>query len=89
TWANSIWEPVLYILEKLHLKMPEGDHNWESRRAVLGYLKRHRFHIIEEGTRCIIPADLPAAGWINRSFHGVPGLKRLGLIRYIHAQLSA
>jgi len=86
TWANTLWEPVLYLLEKLKMKMPEGDHNWESRRAVLHYLKRHGFRIEDEGTRCLIPAKFPGAEWINHSFYRIPGVRRLGLIRYIAAR---
>lgn len=86
TWANALWEPILYTLEKLHLKMPEGDHNWENRKTVLRYLSQNGFDILDEGTRCLIPARVPGADWVNRSFHRHSLLRGLGLIRYIRAR---
>jgi len=86
TWANSLWEPILNILEKLKMKMPEGAHNWENRKTVLSYLSDSNFQILEEGTRCLIPAKLPLADKINSTVIKMPGFKHLGLIRYIKAK---
>ena len=88
TWANRIWEPILHFLEKMKLKMPEGDHNWESRKTVLKMLHNNGFEILEEGTRCLIPAKLPFSDLINSYYFHTPLLKRAGLIRYIKALLT-
>ncbi len=86
TWANSFWSPLLHTLEWLKLKMPEGDHQWESLEAVLSKLQHNNFTILCEGTRCLIPAHLPLADRINAHFHRYPIIQRWGLIRYIVAQ---
>lgn len=85
TWANSIWEPILHFLEMFKLKMPEGEHNWESRKTVIELLRRNCFQIVEEGTRCLIPAKLPFSDFINRFYRQIPLLKRAGLIRFVKA----
>ncbi|MCD4652670.1 class I SAM-dependent methyltransferase [bacterium] len=89
TWANSLWEPILHILEKLKMKMPEGAHNWENRKTVISYLKEAGFKIEEEGTRCLIPARLPFADKINKNLIKLPIIRHLGLIRYIKAERNA
>lgn len=85
TWANKIWEPVLHLLEWMNLKMPEGEHNWESRNSVLKLLLNSGFDILEEGTRCLIPARIPLSDRINCVFFHIPVLKNAGLIRFIKA----
>ncbi|MBN1879440.1 class I SAM-dependent methyltransferase [bacterium] len=89
TWANSLWEPILYILEKCHLKMPEGDHNWEPVGNIIKKFEEHGFNVIHTGTRCLIPAGIPLADSVNRHFINVPILKSLGLIRFIVAEKTA
>lgn len=86
TWANSLWEPILHILEKLKMKMPEGVHNWESRDTVVQYLEKHDLTVVNEGTRCLIPASVPLADRINNSIAPLPLFNRLGLIRFIEAR---
>jgi 2-polyprenyl-3-methyl-5-hydroxy-6-metoxy-1,4-benzoquinol methylase len=88
TWANTIWEPVLHLLERMNLKMPEGDHNWESRTSVLKLLQDRGFKVLNVGTRCLIPAKLPLSDRINRRFHRIPILKNAGLICFIKAALK-
>ncbi|MBN1295973.1 methyltransferase domain-containing protein [bacterium] len=85
TWANALWEPILHVLEALHMKMPEGEHKWEDRRTVSALLTHNGFGIEQEGTRCLIPADFPGADVVNRLFISIPGIRRLGLIQYIVA----
>lgn len=86
TWANSLWEPILHLLEALKMKMPEGAHNWDNRTTVARYLQHAQLTIVTQGTRCIVPANIPGANWMNSVFYRVPGLKNLGLIRYIVAR---
>jgi 2-polyprenyl-3-methyl-5-hydroxy-6-metoxy-1,4-benzoquinol methylase len=89
TWANSYWEPILHFLEWLKLKMPEGEHNWAPAKSVIKMLKKYHFEIVAEGTRCLIPARLVFADTVNEKFYRIPGLKSLGLIRYIKAERSS
>lgn len=79
--ANPAWAPVLYVAERLRLKMPEGDHEWRSRTDLRS--AAHRAGLRERSfTRSLImPKDVPGlrsldtAGWTR-------GLRqRLGLIQ--------
>lgn len=89
TWANNLWEPLLIVLERLRMKMPEGDHNWETFSTVQTMLKANNFKILKTGTRCIVPARIPFADFINRRFIELPVIRRLGLIRYVLAEKNA
>lgn len=43
--ANPIWEPLLIIMEKLNLKMPEGPHLRISEKELIFYLNKHHLSI--------------------------------------------
>ncbi len=84
TWANSIWKPILDLLEILKLKMPEGPHNWLKRSELLRLIENLDFTVVKEGTKCLIPAKIPfLSDFINKVFLKIPLLNRLGLIRYL------
>lgn len=85
TWANHLWAPVLHVLERLKMKMPEGPHVWEPGSTVVSRLISAGFAIESTGTRCLIPAAIPGADWINRNGIRLPLLEKLGLIRFIVA----
>ncbi len=85
TWANHLWAPILHALEKLRMKMPEGPHVWEPGSTVESRLRASDLEIVASGTRCLIPAALPGSDWINHRLIGLPGLDRLGLIRFLSA----
>ncbi len=85
TWANHLWSPILHVLELLKMKMPEGEHRWEPESEVLKKLEDNNFRVTDNGTRCLIPAALPLANTINDSFVKIPGIRRLGLIRFLKA----
>lgn len=52
--ANPLWEPLLLILEKLHLKMPEGPHYRPSEKEFMALLKIYNLRIIQK--KCFLPA---------------------------------
>lgn len=52
--ANPLWEPLLLILEKLHLKMPEGPHYRLSEKEFIALLKKYNLRIIQK--KCFLPA---------------------------------
>ena len=82
--ANPIWTYVLHYAEKKHRKMPEGPHQWPSMRFLKKAGLEAGFDIIECGYRYLIPFPVAKVGdLINKFFHRIPLLKRLGLIQYI------
>lgn len=84
TTANSLWEPLLIILEKLKLKMPEGPHQRISLKKIEALLKRNNFQILDKGYRLILPLYIPfLSNFINKHFYCIPLLRNLGLIVFI------
>jgi ubiquinone/menaquinone biosynthesis C-methylase UbiE len=81
--ANPIWEPVLLLLEKLKMKMPEGPHHriWGSELEKI--LKERGFLIGHSGYRQLIPAKIPLiSNFVNANFYRIPLIKSLGLTQF-------
>ena len=78
--ANPLWEPVLMLAEKLHMKMPEGPHTRDSIRETERIFRISGFTLLERGYRLLIPKKIPGSDWINAQFHRLPILRRLGFV---------
>lgn len=86
TMANPLWQPLLLLLEKLRLKMPEGPHHRLPLRAVRALLRAEGFVLQREGKRVLVPARIPwLSDAVNAHFYHVPGLQNLGLIAWFVA----
>ncbi len=84
TMANPLWEPILFILEKLKMKMPEGPHQRVKIPELKEILRDEKFVIKQEGYRLLIPTKwFPGADFLNHKFSYWPLVKKLGLIWYI------
>lgn len=46
--ANPYWEPILLILEKVHLKMPEGQHFRISEDNLMQILSNHKLQVTKK-----------------------------------------
>ena len=78
------WKLVLYIGEKLKMKMPEGDHKWIPPDTLKRIIKNHGFEIEEFGYRLIVPKKIPVVSkFLNSVFYKIPVIKNLGLVNYI------
>jgi len=82
TLANPLWEPVLMLAEKLHMKMPEGPHERPSNKVLSKMFERAGFVVRENGYRLLIPKPIPGAEWMNRRFYKLPGIRRCGFVVY-------
>jgi 2-polyprenyl-3-methyl-5-hydroxy-6-metoxy-1,4-benzoquinol methylase len=84
SYANPLWEPILLLLEKLSLKMPEGPHYRIPYFKFKKILGKSGFATIERNWRLLIPASIPLlSGAINSFFYQIPLVKRLGMLEYI------
>lgn len=84
TYANPLWEPILMLLEKLSLKMPEGPHYRIPFYKLKKILVKNNLITIQRGWRLILPANIPIiSNFINKIFYQIPILKRLGMLEYI------
>jgi ubiquinone/menaquinone biosynthesis C-methylase UbiE len=88
--ANPLWEPILFILEKLKLKMAEGPHKRIPVKELESILSKNNFKIIEKDYRLILPAFIPfLSDFINRYFYRIPLLRNLGLVFFIKFSKNA
>jgi hypothetical protein len=81
------WAAVLWVLERLKLKMPEGPHLFVAIRDVARHLSDCGCHVERMGTHLIIPASFGGLGprlsrWAARR----PGLCHLGVIQCVVAR---
>ena len=78
--ANPMWEPLLLLLEKLNLKMPEGPHYRISYSDLKKELEELSFVISEHGFRQLIPSYVKGlSDYINKYFYKIPALNKMGL----------
>ena len=82
--ANPLWEPVLLILEKLKLKMPEGPHFRISLDDLKKTIEQYHFMVKEHKYRQILPKHIyKISDKINSLFYKIPLIKNLGLTEII------
>jgi len=80
---NGDLEPLLNLLEKLHLKLPEGPHNFLSTNR-LNDIVQQRFHLLERKAFLTFPlGPLSVVTAIDRWAYR---LRIPGLFQYILAQ---
>lgn len=84
SYANVLWEPVLVLLEKMSLKMPEGPHYRIPYHKLKILLQEQKFEVLERSWRLIFPAYIPYfSEFLNNFFYKIPILRRLGMLEYI------
>ncbi len=88
TTANKRCSFLLYILEKLRLKMPEGKIRWFSLGEINNLLEQNGWRIIKSGYRLLIPANIPLSNTINNNFHKNKFIKNFGLTQFIVAKIA-
>lgn len=87
TCYNALWEPVLWLAERLRSKMPQPTQNWLSLDDVENLLRLNDFEPIGRGHSLLMPRRVPLlAYWINRFLAPLPGLRRLCLIGDVAAR---
>lgn len=79
--ANPAWAPVLYLAELLHLKMPEGDHEWRSRKDLLAAAVRAGLRERSFTRSLLVPKDLVGVGVLDRARWASGIRRRFGLIQ--------
>jgi ubiquinone/menaquinone biosynthesis C-methylase UbiE len=84
TYANPLWEPLLMLLEKLSLKMPEGPHYRIPYRKFEKIFSQYGFKTLEKGWRLPFPAYIPYfSNFINKYICKIPGIRTLCMLEYV------
>ena len=83
------WKLVLFVGEKLKMKMPEGDHKWIPPRTLRRIIKNNGFEIEDFGYRLIFPKKIPyVSKLLNSVFHKIPLIRNLGLVNYVVCRIE-
>jgi Glycosyl transferase family 2/Methyltransferase domain len=89
SYYNYLWEPVLKLGERLHLKTKQSLQNWLPMADVTNFLELSGFEAVRRGTRLLLPLNVPLLSWIiNRLLALLPLLRNLCLVEYIVARPS-
>jgi len=85
--ANRKWRLFVYILDKLRVKIPEGDVHWFLLPEVENLLKVEGFMVLKSGYRLLIPSKIPFSDKVNDIFYRNNFLRRFGLIQFAVARI--
>jgi len=85
--ANPLWEPILLILEKFKMKMPEGPHRRISVKTLSEILKRYGFHLQKRSFRLLFPKHIPLLSRFFNLIGRLPVIRRLCLIEILEYRL--
>lgn len=82
TMANPIWEWLLFVAEKLNLKMPEGQHNRVSAKEIINLARSSNLKLIKHDYDLLMPVYIPIlTKFINRNLSKL--LKKFSFIEYL------
>jgi SAM-dependent methyltransferase len=86
-YYNYLWEPVLQLADRLHLRTPAPLTNWLKPPDILNLLFLADFEVVSTDWRQLIPMRLLGLGWlINQIIGTLPGFRKLCLRNYIVAR---
>ncbi len=86
-YYSWLWDPILFIGEKLRLKMPQIDRNWLSSKSIRGILKLEDYDTVKTEWRQLVPFNFIGLGYlINRYIATLPVLRRFCLMHYVVAR---
>ena len=79
--ANPAWQSILHLAERLHLKMPEGDHRWLGVDEIRRLLHETGFEITREDRQVLLPTWIPGLSWfVNEHLAPLAALRRWCLV---------
>ena len=88
SYSNFLWEPTLWLAQKLKLKMPHPRLNWLNRGDVIGLLQLEGYDVIKCGRRFLFPVYIPLISWFfNKYIANLPLFNSLCLTGYTIARL--
>jgi 2-polyprenyl-3-methyl-5-hydroxy-6-metoxy-1,4-benzoquinol methylase len=79
--ANPLWAPILYVAERLRLKMPEGDHEWRSRADLASAAGRAGLRERSFDRSLVMPKEVPGLRALDSASWAAGLRRRVGLIQ--------
>lgn len=87
-YYNFLWEPLLRLLERVGLKMPQEEQNWLSPADIRNLLRLADFEVVKAERRLLLPMGFPILSTVaNRFAAYLPGLNHLCLSHYVVARM--
>ena len=87
THYNYIWEPVLRLAERFHLKAKQPLQNWLSAHDIENLLYLGGFEVVKKGTKMLVPVWIPLVStFFNKFIANLPFFWRFGIIQYVIAR---
>lgn len=81
---NHLWEPVVTLAERLHLKMPMLEQNWLSEADLRNLLEISGFEWLRTYQVVLVPKWIPLLSeFFNRFVARLPGLSRLCMVNVL------
>ncbi|MDH5680434.1 MAG: bifunctional class I SAM-dependent methyltransferase/glycosyltransferase family 2 protein [Spirochaetota bacterium] len=83
TYFNYLWEPILRLMEKLYLKMPQARQNWLSGSDIKNLIELSDMEIVKKSTAFMMPFYIPViSAFFNKVLVRLPLFRHLGIIQY-------
>ena len=87
SYYNFLWEPLLKLAERLHLKARQPVLNWVAPADVENMLDLAGFEGVRKLTRLVLPLNVPLLSPLcNRLLANLPGIRKLSLVSVLVAR---
>lgn len=84
---NPLWNPVFGLLEKMHMKMPEGPHCFIPNRFIESFCLMKGFKTISKSALVFIPVRIPLlSALLNKVMPALPLMYRFCWVQILVAQ---
>lgn len=84
---SQLWEPILWITQKLSLRRPTTLKNWLSPQDIINFLSLAGFEVITRDRYILLPTYIPLLSWLLNTFIApIPLLNNLCLSQWIVAR---
>ena len=86
---NHLWEPVIALAQKLHLKMPQPEQSWLSEQDLIGLLALSGFEWLKTYRAGLLPKYVPfLSAFLNRFVAKLPLIGRLCVVEVLVARAA-
>jgi ubiquinone/menaquinone biosynthesis C-methylase UbiE len=87
TYYSFLWQPLLNIAERLHLRMSQPEQNWLSKQDINNLLDLSGFDPFKGGERQLIPVYIPLlSSLFNKYIARLPFFRKMCITHYTIAR---
>ncbi|MGD0125475.1 MAG: glycosyltransferase [Terriglobia bacterium] len=86
---NHLWEPLIALAQRLHLKIPQTEQNWLSEHDLVGLLTLSGFEWLKTYRSALFPKYIPLfSAFMNRVVAKLPLVGRMCMIEVLVARAA-